>query len=79
MSLGVFDLIAAAEWRELTSLHSALEPISRTRVYPTQAPQSYTLCNKQGRLGQTPLQSNGNRAIHSRRVCREPAVEYVAL
>jgi len=32
VSLGVFDLFVAAEWRESTSLHSALEQISRTRV-----------------------------------------------
>src|SRR5215469_3657565 len=54
-SLGVYDLIAAAEWRELTSRYSALEQSDRTYDRsPKQAPH-YTLPNKQRRLCQTPL------------------------
>ena len=36
-SLGVYDLIAAAEWRELTSRYSALEQSERTHDRSTQA------------------------------------------
>src|SRR5689334_15158599 len=36
-SLGVYDLIAAAEWRESTSRYSALEQSDRTHGRPTQA------------------------------------------
>jgi hypothetical protein len=36
-SLGVYDLIAAAEWRELTSRYSALEQSDRTYGRSTQA------------------------------------------
>ena len=36
-SLGVYDLIAAAEWRELTSRYSALEQSDRTYDRSTQA------------------------------------------
>lgn len=53
-SLGVYDLIAAAEWRELTSRYSALEQTERTRDRSTQASQSYANANKQGRLCETP-------------------------
>ena len=53
-SLGVYDLIAAAEWRELTSRCSALEQTERTHDRSTQASQSYANANKQGRLYQTP-------------------------
>ncbi len=35
-SLGVYDLIAAAEWRELASRYSALEQSERTRSRSTQ-------------------------------------------
>ena len=52
-SLGVYDLIAAAEWRELTSRSSALEQTERTHDRSTQASQSYANANKQGRLCQT--------------------------
>jgi hypothetical protein len=51
--LGVYDLIAAAEWRELTSRSSALEQTERTHDRSTQASQSYANANKQGRLCQT--------------------------
>lgn len=53
-SLGVYDLIAAAEWRELTSRSSALEQTERTHDRSTQASQSYANANKQGRLCETP-------------------------
>ena len=53
-SLGVYDLIAAAEWRELTSRYSALEQSERTHDRSTQARPIYTNANKQGRLCQTP-------------------------
>jgi len=36
-SLGVYDLIAAAEWRELISRYSALEQSERTYGQSTQA------------------------------------------
>jgi len=36
-SLGVYDLIAAAEWRELTSRYSAPEQSHRTHGRSTQA------------------------------------------
>ena len=73
-SLGVYDLIAAAEWRELTSRYSALEQTERTHDRSTQASQSYANANKQGRLCQTPSKLSGNRAIHSRRVFRARGV-----
>jgi hypothetical protein len=53
-SLGVYDLIAAAEWRELTSRYSALEQSDRTYGQSTQASATLHLPNKQGRLCQTP-------------------------
>ena len=49
-SLGVYDLIAAGEGRELTSRYSALEQSDRTHGPSTQASQHYTNPNKQGRL-----------------------------
>jgi len=43
-SLGVYDLIAAAEWRELTSRYSALEQSDRTYDRPPKQAPHYTLC-----------------------------------
>jgi hypothetical protein len=59
--LGVYDLIAAAEWRELTSRYSALEQTERTHDRSTQASQSYANANKQGRLCQTPMTARQRR------------------